>query len=94
VATLGRVTRVRALYARFRSLIHEGARFGVVGLIGLVVTDGVANLLRYQAGLDRLGSFAIASVIATGVTFVGSRYWTTGTVNAPAWGGKPPCSSG
>jgi putative flippase GtrA len=75
-ATLGLVTRVRALYARFGNLIHEGARFGVVGLIGLVVTDGVTNLLRYQAGLDRLSSFAIASVIATGVTFIGSRYWT------------------
>ena len=75
-ATLGLVTRVRALYARFRNLIHEGARFGVVGLIGLVVTDVVTNLLRYQAGLDRLGSFAIASVIATVITFVGSRYWT------------------
>ena len=61
---------MRALYARFGNLIHEGARFGVVGFIGLVVTDGVTNLLRYQAGLDRLSSFAIASVIAAGVTFI------------------------
>jgi len=75
-ATLGLVARVRALYARFRNLIHEGARFGVVGFVGLVVTEGVTNLLRYQAGLDRLSSFAIASVIATGITFIGSRYWT------------------
>ncbi len=63
------------LYARFRELIHEGARFGVAGLLGLAVTDGCANLLRYQAGLDRLTAVAIAIVIATAVTFAANRYW-------------------
>lgn len=85
-ATLGLVARVRALYARFRNLIHEGARFGVVGFVGLVVTEGVTNLLRYQAGLDRLSSFAIASVIATGITFIGSRYWTYRHRARTGWG--------
>lgn len=75
-ATLVRVTFVRSLYARFRDLIHEGARFGVVGFVGLLVTYGVVYLLRYHAGLGRLSSLAIASVIATAVTFVGNRYWT------------------
>jgi putative flippase GtrA len=70
------VTFVRTPYARFRDLIHEGARFGVVGFIGLLVTDGLANLLRYQAGLGRLSALAIAIVVATAVTFVGNRYWT------------------
>jgi putative flippase GtrA len=69
------VSSVRALYARFRLLIHEGARFGVVGLLGLVITDVSANLLRYQAGLGRLSSVAIAIVIGTAVTFVANRYW-------------------
>jgi putative flippase GtrA len=76
VARLGRVTFLRAMYARFRDLIHEGARFGVVGFVGLVVTDGFANLLRYHAGLGELTSFAIGIVIATVVTFVGNRFWT------------------
>jgi putative flippase GtrA len=70
------VTFLRALYARFREVIHEGARFGVVGFVGLVVTDGLANLLRYHAGLGELSSFAIGIVIATAVTFVGNRFWT------------------
>lgn len=66
----------RELYARFRQLIHEGARFGVVGLAGLTVTAGGANLLHYRAGMDRLSATAAALVVATAVTFAGSRYWT------------------
>jgi hypothetical protein len=54
------------LYARYRLLIHEGARFGLVGLAGFVVTVGGANLLRYQAGMGRLSAFAIATVVAAG----------------------------
>jgi putative flippase GtrA len=76
VANVGPVRSARALYARFRHLIHEGARFGVVGLAGLAVTDGGANLLRYQAGMGRLSSVAIATVAAIAITFVPSRYWT------------------
>jgi len=75
-ATAGPVTTIRALYARFRQLIHEAGRFGVVGLAGLVVTDGGANLLTYRAGLNPAAATAIAVVAATGVTFLGSRYWT------------------
>jgi putative flippase GtrA len=67
---------MRALYARFRQLIHEVGRFGVVGLVGLVVTDGGANLLTYRAGMNSVAATAIATVVATAVTFVGSRYWT------------------
>ena len=71
-----RTVGVTGLYARHRQLIHESARFGVVGLAGLVVTVGGANLLRYQAGTGRLSAVAIATVVATAVTFAGSRYWT------------------
>jgi putative flippase GtrA len=64
------------LYARHRTVIFEGVRFGVVGLAGLVVTAGGANLLRYQAGMGRISAVALAATVATGVTFAGSRYWT------------------
>jgi putative flippase GtrA len=57
-------------------VIHEIARFGMVGLTGLVVTDGGANLLRYHAGMGRLSSVAIATVAAIAITFAPSRYWT------------------
>jgi hypothetical protein len=38
-----RTVGVTGLYARHRQLIHESARFGVVGLAGLVVTVGGAR---------------------------------------------------
>ena len=66
---------VRGVYERFRQLIHEGARFGVVGGIGFVITDGGTNLL-----LSPLHGWLKANVIATLaamiVTYLGSRYWT------------------
>jgi putative flippase GtrA len=67
---------VRELYFRYRLLIHEGAKFGVVGAIGFVVTDGGTNLLRAHPGMDWLEANAIATVVAIAVTFLGSRYWT------------------
>ncbi len=76
MATLSTVNFVRALYGRFRDLIHEAARFGVVGLAGLIVTDGGANLLRYEAGMDRFSAAAVATIAATAISFVASRYWT------------------
>ncbi len=76
MAIVGTVKLVLALYYRFRDLIDEAARFGVVGLAGLAVTDGGANLLHYDAGVDKFSAVAIATIVATVLSFVASRYWT------------------
>ena len=67
---------MRQFDGRFRDLISEAARFAVVGLAGVVITDGGANLLRYDAGLDRFTAVAIATLAAVVISFVASRYWT------------------
>jgi len=67
------VSSVRGLYERFRLLIHEGAKFLVVGGVGAVVTIGGAEALH---GLGEYVAVTIATVVATIVTFVGNRYWT------------------
>jgi putative flippase GtrA len=67
---------MKAFHGRFRDLISEAGRFAVVGLAGVVITDGGANLLRYDAGLDRFAAVAIATLAAVAVSFVASRYWT------------------
>jgi putative flippase GtrA len=69
------VNSVRGLYQRFRHLIREGAKFGVVGGIGFLVTDGGTNLL--QSPLHGwLKANVVATLTATVVTYLGSRYWT------------------
>ncbi len=67
---------VRRLYLRFQQLIHEAAKFGVVGVIGLLVTNAVYALTHVKFGLGVVTSTTIATVIATAVTFVGNRYWS------------------
>ena len=67
---------VSTLYQRFRLLIHEGAKFGVVGLTGAMVTLGGADVLTFDVGVNRYLSLTVATIVATFVTFVGNRYWT------------------
>ena len=66
---------VGRVYQRFRHLIHEFAKFGVVGGIGFLVTEGVFNLLisEHQATFT---ANAVATLVAAAVTFVGNRHWT------------------
>ena len=56
---------LRDLYTRFRVLIHEVAKFGVVGILAFVITIGGTNGLRYGVGLGPLTSVTIATVVAT-----------------------------
>lgn len=70
------MTLVRRLYLRFRQLIHEVAKFGVVGAIAFLVTDVGANLLHFSAGLGPLTSIVISTIVATCMTYAGNRYWT------------------
>jgi putative flippase GtrA len=69
------VTLVRELYARFRHLIHEAAKFGVVGIIGVFITNGLYDLLRtWHVG--PVTSTTIATLVATVVSYVANRYWS------------------
>jgi len=70
------VDSARRLYERFRQLIHEGAKFGVVGIIGVIITDGGTNLLRSSFHTGWLKANVIATVVATTFAYVASRYWT------------------
>jgi putative flippase GtrA len=70
------VISAHGLYVRFRHLIHEVAKFGVIGGIAFVVTEVGTNVLHFDTGLGPLTSNVIASAIATVVSYVGNRYWT------------------
>jgi putative flippase GtrA len=63
------------LYERFRMLIHEAAKFGVVGLAGFIVSLGGADILHFDAGVGKYKAVIVATIAATVVTFLGNRYW-------------------
>jgi putative flippase GtrA len=73
---LSQLSLIRDIYLRFKVLLHEVAKFGVVGAFGFVVQLGVQNALYPGHGVGPLTAVVIAYAVATVVTFVGNRHWT------------------
>src|SRR5215470_6974060 len=69
------VTALRGLYVRFRQLIHEFAKFGIIGVIGLVITNG-GYILLHSHGTGPVTTATIATIVATTVAYIGNRYWS------------------
>lgn len=72
---------VRRVWAQVETLVHEIAKFGVVGLVAFVVDIGLFNVLRFAGGegpfYDKpLTAKAISVAVATTVAYFGNRYWT------------------
>ncbi len=66
---------LRALYVRFRQLIHEFAKFGIIGVIGLIITN-VGYVLLHSHGVGPVTSTTVATIVATIVAYIGNRYWS------------------
>jgi putative flippase GtrA len=64
---------IRDYYLRFRELIHEIGKFGVVGLVATIITFAVQNALYGHVGPTTL--VVVANAIATCFAFLGNRYW-------------------
>jgi putative flippase GtrA len=69
------VTVVHRLYVRFRQIIHEFAKFGIIGVVGLAITN-VGYDLMHSHGVGPVTSTTIATIIATIVAYIGNRYWS------------------
>jgi putative flippase GtrA len=71
----------KSLWVRFEGLLQQIAKFGIVGLIALVVDVGLFNILRYAGGegplYDKpLTAKIISVIVATTVAYIGNRIWT------------------
>ncbi len=70
----------RSTWARLRGIVREFSKFGVVGLISLVVDVGLFNLLMFAGGgllADKpLTAKALAVIAATTVSYSLNRNWT------------------
>jgi putative flippase GtrA len=64
------------LYRRFQHLIHEVAKFGVVGAVGFIVDWGVFNLCAIGFGLGPLTSKTVSTTVSATLAFAGNRFWT------------------
>ncbi len=67
---------VTRAYQQFREVIHEGAKFLIVGGTGVVVVLVGSDLLHFEAGLGKFTAVTIATVVATILAFIGNRYWS------------------
>jgi len=70
------VQAARALYARFRELIHELAKFGIVGAICLVIDLSVFVALNSGAQLGPLTAKVLSTVVSATCAYVGNRFWS------------------
>jgi putative flippase GtrA len=64
---------IRDTYLRFRVLIHEVGKFGLVGIASTIITFLIQNALYGHVGPTT--SVVTANAIATCFAFVGNRYW-------------------
>ena len=66
----------RRLYERFHTLIHEVAKFGIVGGFAFLVTEVGTNVLHFDMHLGPISANVIATIVATFVSYLGNRFWT------------------
>jgi putative flippase GtrA len=71
------VRQVRSLYLTFQSLIHEIAKFGVVGAINYVIDVGIFNaLLLGPLGHKPVSAKAASTLVAATLSYFMNRHWT------------------
>jgi putative flippase GtrA len=78
---LNLVTRLNSLRQLFIRLLPELSKFGIVGLLALLVDVGGFNLLRFSGGegplyQQPLTAKIVSGAAATVVSWLGNRYWT------------------
>jgi putative flippase GtrA len=70
---LSQLSLIRDYYLRFRVLIQEIGKFGVVGAVATIITFAVQNALYGHAGPTT--SVVVANAVATCFAYLGNRYW-------------------
>ena len=67
---------VRRLYATFQALIHEIAKFGIIGAVAYVFTVAVSNGLHLGLKIGPLTSLGVAMILAATLSYFANRHWT------------------
>jgi putative flippase GtrA len=80
------VNLIRDVYARFRVLIHEVAKFGVVGALAFVLTIVLFNAFHSGAKMDAILATVLANALATVFAFIGNKFWAFRHRKGSHWG--------
>ena len=67
---------VRVLYDRFQVVIHEIAKFGVVGAFNAVLDIALFNWLHFSVGIGPLTSKTLAVTVAATSSYFMNRHWS------------------
>jgi putative flippase GtrA len=68
--------QVKHLYDTFEHLIHEIAKFGIIGAVAFALTIALSNGFHFGANLGPLTSFGLATAIAAVLSYFANRHWT------------------
>lgn len=72
----GVVDALRGLHARIGHLVHELAKFGVVGGVAFLVDLGLFNVLHFVADWNSLLARTASTAVAATVAYFGNRHWS------------------
>ena len=67
---------MRTLWAQWRLLIGEVAKFGIVGVFNTLLDFGLFNALHFGAHVGSLISQVIATVVSATTSYFMNRHWT------------------
>jgi putative flippase GtrA len=70
------MTTVMSLYRRWRMLVHELTKFGIVGAFNTALDFGVANVLHVGLHTNQYLAKTVSVTIAATSSYFMNRYWT------------------
>jgi putative flippase GtrA len=70
------VTFVRQFYARWQVLVHEVAKFGIVGAVCYLIDFGTFNLFHFGWGWGPITSKTLSTIIAATINYFANRHWS------------------
>jgi len=70
------VQLIRQAYHRWQVLVHELAKFGIVGAVCYAIDFGLYNVGHVLLGLGPLTAKVISTVVAATCAYIGNRHWS------------------
>jgi putative flippase GtrA len=70
------VSFVRTFYARWQLLVHEVAKFGIVGAVCYVIDFGLFNLFHFGWGWGPITSKTLSTIVAATLNYFANRHWS------------------